>query len=317
VNRGAATRSGRIGVDLGGTKIEIVALDEAGAIAVRRRVASPSHDYAAIVETIGALVEEVEAEFDAPCTVGVGTPGAVSRTTELMKNANSTVLIGRPLERDLRARLGREVRIANDANCFALSEASDGAAAGLSCVFGAILGTGVGGGIVVDGRPLTGRNAIAGEWGHNPLPWAAPSEIPGPRCYCGKNGCIEAFLSGPSLVRDARANGIEVANVQALLAAADAGDAAASLTFERYFDRLARALATILNVLDPEAVVLGGGVSNLGALYEELPRRLPAYVFSDTVLTPVLRPAHGDSSGVRGAAWLWPSGAKPPACKIS
>jgi fructokinase len=294
VNRGAATRSGRIGVDLGGTKIEIVALDEAGAIAVRRRVASPSHDYAAIVETIGALVEEVEAEFDAPCTVGVGTPGAVSRTTELMKNANSTVLIGRPLERDLRARLGREVRIANDANCFALSEASDGAAAGLSCVFGAILGTGVGGGIVVDGRPLTGRNAIAGEWGHNPLPWAAPSEIPGPRCYCGKNGCIEAFLSGPSLVRDARANGIEVANVQALLAAADAGDAAASLT-----------------------VVLGGGVSNLGALYEELPRRLPAYVFSDTVLTPVLRPAHGDSSGVRGAAWLWPSGAKPPACKIS
>jgi fructokinase len=304
---------GRIGVDLGGTKIEAVVLDESGTIVVRRRVPSPSHDYAEIVETIGALVKALENEFGASCTVGVGTPGAASRTTGLMKNANSTVLIGRPLERDLCARLGREVRIANDANCFALSEASDGAAAGRSCVFGAILGTGVGGGIVVDGRPLTGPNAIAGEWGHNPLPWPLPEELPGPRCYCGKNGCIEAFLSGPSLVRDAVAGGSPVESVQALLAAAGAGDAAASATFERYFDRLARALATVINVLDPDAVVLGGGVSNLDALYEELPRRLPAYVFSDTVLTPILRPMHGDSSGVRGAAWLWPPGAKAPA----
>jgi fructokinase len=304
---------GRIGVDLGGTKIEIVALDDAGATVVRRRVASPSHDYAAIVETIGALVEGVEAEVGARCSVGVGTPGAASRTTGLMKNANSTVLIGRPLERDLCERLGREVRIANDANCFALSEASDGAAAGLFCVFGVILGTGVGGGVVVGGRQLTGPNAIAGEWGHNPLPWPLPLELPGPPCYCGKHGCIEAFLSGPSLVRDAVAGGAQAANVPELARAAGSGDPAASAALERYFDRLARALATVINVLDPDAIVLGGGVSNLDALYRELPRRLPAYVFSDTVLTPVLRPAHGDSSGVRGAAWLWPPGAKPPA----
>jgi fructokinase len=180
-------------------------------------------------------------------------------------------------------------------------------------VFGVILGTGVGGGIVVGGRVLTGPNAIAGEWGHNPLPWPLPAELPGPRCYCGKNGCIEAFLSGPSLVRDAVASGVQVASVEALLAAANAGDASAHAAFERYFDRLARALATVIDLLDPDAVVLGGGVSNLDALYEELPRRLPAFVFSDTVLTPVLRAAHGDASGVRGAAWLWPPGAKPPA----
>jgi fructokinase len=303
---------GRIGVDLGGTKIEIVVLDDAGKVAIRRRVPSPSRDYGAIVETVGSLVENVEAEFGAPCSVGVGTPGAASRTTGLMKNANSTVLIGRPLERDLSERLGRDVRIANDANCFALSEASDGAGASYRCVFGVILGTGVGGGIVVDGRALEGPNAIAGEWGHNPLPWARPDELPGPRCYCGKDGCIETFLSGPSFVREAIAGGVRASSVQEIAIAAASGDAAARAAFERYFDRLARALAATINLLDPDAIVLGGGVSNLAELYREMPLRLPAYVFSDTVLTPVLRAAHGDSSGVRGAAWLWPIEAKQP-----
>jgi fructokinase len=306
VSRIAEPNPSRLGVDLGGTKIEIVALDAAGTSIVRRRVASPAYDYGAIVETIGALVESVESELGERCTVGVGTPGAVSRTTGLMKNANSTVLIGRPLAHDLRVRLGREVRIANDADCFALSEAIDGAGAGYRCVLGVILGTGVGSGIVVSGRLLTGPNAIAGEWGHNPLPWQLPSEQPGPRCYCGKDACIETFLSGPSFVRDYVAAGGHAGSVPEILAAARAGDVAAVGAVERYLDRLARALAAAINVLDPDAIVLGGGVSNVDSLYEELPRRLPAYVFSDSVRTRVLAPAHGDSSGVRGAAWLWP-----------
>jgi len=227
-----------------------------------------------------------------------------------MKNANSTVLIGRPLARDLARRLGREIRIENDANCFALSEASDGAARDARCVLGVILGTGVGSGIVVERRVLSGRNAIAGEWGHNPLPWPTASERPGPACYCGKYGCIETFLSGPGLVGD-HAGAASESGVPAIVAAAEAGDAVAGETLERYYDRLTRSLAAVINVLDPDAIVLGGGLSNHGALYEELPRRLGAYVFSDTVETAVLPPLHGDSSGVRGAAWLWPAIANP------
>jgi fructokinase len=299
-------RRRRIGIDVGGTKIEIVALDDAGTVVVRRRVASPSDDYAAIVETIGTLVENVESELGEHCTIGIGTPGAVSRENGLMKNANSTVLIGRPLLEDVRHRLGREIRIANDADCFALSEASDGAAAAYDCVLGVILGTGVGAGIVISRRLHTGPNAIAGEWGHNPLPWQGPSERPGPHCYCGKDACIETFLSGPSFVRDCVAGGGRARTVPEILAAARAGEPAEAAAFERYLDRLSRGLASTINVLDPDAIVLGGGVSNVDTLYEELPRRLPAYVFSDTVRTPVLRPVHGDSSGVRGAAWLWP-----------
>jgi fructokinase len=297
----------RIGVDLGGTKIEIVALGDRDEELVRRRVPSPAHDYAAIVETIAALVESVERDCGLRATVGVGTPGAPSRRTGLMKNANSTVLIGRPLESDLGRRLQRPVRLANDANCFALSEAADGAGRDAACVFGVILGTGVGGGVVVDGRIVLGANAIAGEWGHNPLPWPQPGELPGPACYCGKHGCIETFLSGPGLARDHHAAGGTQAAGPAIVAAAQAGDPRAAATLARYYDRLARSLATVINVLDPDTVVLGGGVSNVLALYEEIPRRLAAYVFSDDVATSVRRAHHGDASGVRGAARLWDS----------
>jgi len=296
----------RIGIDLGGSKIEIAAFDSAERILVRRRVASPAHDYDAVVETIASLVAQVEAETGSRASVGVGTPGAPSRATGLMKNANSTALIGRALEADLGRRLEREIRIANDADCFTLSEARDGAGAGERCVFGVILGTGVGGGIAVDGRLLAGPNAIAGEWGHNPLPWPRPDELPGPLCYCGKYGCNETFLSGPGLSRDCGAGGGPSEGVPAIVAAAEAGDPPARAALERYADRLARALACVVNVLDPDTIVLGGGVSNVPQLCEELARRLPAYVFSDTVETVVCRAIHGDSSGVRGAAWLWP-----------
>ncbi len=297
----------RIGVDLGGTKIEIVALGDANGEMLRRRVPSPAHDYEAIVETIASLVEGAERECGRGGSVGVGTPGARSRRTGAIKNANSTVLIGRPLERDLSERLRRPVRVANDANCFALSEAADGAGRDAHCVFGVILGTGVGGGIVVGGRLLGGANAIAGEWGHNPLPWPRPDELPGPPCYCGKRGCIETFLSGPGLLRDHRAAGGTEGDAAAVAAAAERGDPAARATLERYYDRLARSLATVIDVLDPDAIVLGGGLSNVTALYEELPLRLGAYVFSDDVATSVRRALHGDSSGVRGAARLWDS----------
>lgn len=295
----------RIGVDLGGTKIEIVALGDGDDELVRRRMPSPSHDYTAVVEAIGALVETVERELGARGSVGVGTPGTPSQRTGLMKNANSTVLIGRPLERDLSERLQRPVRLANDANCFALSEATDGAARGVDCAFGVILGTGVGGGIVVGGRLLVGANAIAGEWGHNPLPWPLPGELPGPPCYCGKRGCIETFLSGPALARDHLAGGGRETGGAAISAAAAAGDARARATLARYADRLARALAGVIDVLDPDVIVLGGGVSNVAALYDELPARLPSYVFSNDVATRVLPALHGDASGVRGAARLW------------
>ncbi|MFQ5772915.1 MAG: ROK family protein [Kiloniellaceae bacterium] len=298
-------RAIRIGIDLGGTKIEAIALDGTGRALVRRRVATPRDDYAGTVEAVRALVAAVEAELGRRGSIGVGIPGAVSLATGTVKNANSTWLIGRPLDRDLGAALGRPVRLSNDANCFALSEAVDGAATGAAVVFGVILGTGVGAGIVVNGRPLVGRNAIAGEWGHNPLPWPRDEERPGPRCYCGKRGCIETFLSGPGLGRDyAAASGAE-RPPEDVVAGASAGDPAATAALERYEDRLARSLAAVINVLDPEVIVLGGGLSNIARLYETVPARVPAYVFSDRVDTTIVAPHHGDSGGVRGAAWLW------------
>ena len=296
----------RIGIDLGGTKIEGIAMTAAGDIACRRRVPTPAGDYEATLATIADVVRFVEAQADcAGAPVGFATPGAPSRATGLMKNCNSTCLNGRPLHADLERLLQRPVRLANDANCFALSEASDGAGAGAKIVFGVILGTGVGGGIVIDGQVLDGVNSIAGEWGHNPLPAAQPGEWPGPACYCGRHGCIETWLSGPGFAHDAGlANAVEVMN------AARAGDPPARAAFERYVDRLARALGSIVNVLDPDIIVLGGGVSNVHELYTVVPAVLPKYVFSDEVRTRILPPRHGDSSGVRGAAWLWPS---PPA----
>ena len=299
-------RSARIGIDLGGTKIEGIALTGDGGLAARRRTATPKGDYDATIGAVVAMVAEIEAEIGGHASVGIGIPGVVSRQTGLVKNANSVWLIGKPLGRDLEAALGREVRIANDANCFALSEAEDGGGAGAGVVFGAILGTGVGGGIVVDGRIIEGANSIAGEWGHNPLPWPTADEWPGPACYCGRRGCIETFLSGPGLAEDhSAATGSRLATTE-IARLAGTGDVAATATLRRYEGRLARALATVINAIDPEVIVLGGGLSNIGRLYGEVPRLWPEHVFSDTVLTRLSAPVHGDSSGVRGAARLWP-----------
>ncbi len=295
----------RIGIDLGGTKIEGIALDTGGRELLRRRIATPRGDYPATVAAVAGLVAAMERELGRPGRVGVGIPGTLSRATGRIKNANSTWLIGRPFDRDLAAALERPVRLANDANCFALSEAVDGAAAGAQVVFGVILGTGVGGGIALAGRVLVGRNAIAGEWGHNPLPWPRDDERPGPPCYCGKRGCIETFLSGAGLARDHAAAGAPHISAEEVVNRASAGDAAARAALQRYEDRLARALAHVINLLDPDVIVLGGGLSNVSGLYGSLPRRLPAYVFSDRVDTAVRAPRHHDSSGVRGAAWLW------------
>jgi fructokinase len=295
----------RIGVDLGGTKIEAVALADDGRELARKRVATPRHDYDATLGAIAAVVGALEAETGARGSVGVGMPGTLSPASGLVKNANSTWLIGRPIDRDLERALGREVRCANDANCFALSEATDGAGAGARVVFGVILGTGVGGGIVVDGRALTGGNAIAGEWGHMPLPWPGDDERPGPACYCGKAGCVETFLSGPGLARDYGRHGGSGLEAAQIAERAAHGEADADAAIARYEDRLARALAVVLNVLDPDVVVLGGGISKLARLYENIPRRWQAWAFSDRVTTPLRPPRHGDSSGVRGAAWLW------------
>jgi fructokinase len=299
----------RIGVDLGGTKIEAVALD-GSAVLARRRVATPAASAALIVRAVGDLVRGLEAELARKGSVGVGTPGALSPATGLLRNSNTTCLNGTPLDRLLADELGREVRIANDANCFALSEAVDGAGAGARVVFGVILGTGTGGGVVVDGQVLAGKNAVAGEWGHNPLPW--PTAADGaPRCYCGKAGCIETHLSGPALARDhTRHSGQELAPA-AIAAAAAAGDRHAVATLERYVDRLGRSLATVINLLDPDTIVLGGGVSRIGWLYGALPAVLARRVFSDALATTVVPARHGDASGVRGAAWLWggPDGA--------
>jgi fructokinase len=282
----------RIGVDLGGTKIEAIALDGSREVA-RRRVPTPRGDYEATISTVSALVRELGAG-----SVGVGIPGALSRVSGLVKNANSTWLIGRPLRQDLEDAIGRDVRLENDANCFALSEATDGAGAGAEVVFGVILGTGVGGGIVVHGKVLTGPNAIAGEWGHNPLPAPAPEDLPLPACYCGRSGCIETYLSGPALAFDhfkLTGERLEPGEIVSL------NDEA----IRRYEKRLARALASVINVLDPDVIVLGGGMSNVERLYTEVPRLWSKDVFSDHVATRLVRNAHGDSSGVRGAAWLW------------
>ena len=295
----------RIGIDLGGTKMEAVALDGEGKTLARQRVASPRGDYRATLAAIQALVEALEAQVGRRASLGVGIPGTVSPATGLVKNANSTWIIGQPLDRDLAAALGRPVRIENDANCFALSEAVDGAAAGARVVFGVILGTGVGGGVVVEGRCLGGLNAIAGEWGHNPLPWPMDEERPGPPCYCGKLGCIETFLSGPGLARDHRLAGGAELDPEEIAGLSAAGEPSAAATMARYEDRLARALASVINVLDPDVIVLGGGLCKIDNLYRALPERLADYVFSDRVDTPVVPPRHGDASGVRGAACLW------------
>ncbi len=295
----------RIGVDLGGTKIEAAAFDGPRILA-RQRIPTPAGDYMATLMAVAGLVETLEAELGRRGSVGVGTPGVESAQSGLIKNANSTCLIGKPLKRDLQALLQREVRLANDANCFALSEAVDGAAAGAEVVFGVILGTGVGGGIVVRGEPLVGANAIAGEWGHNPLPAPTAEELPAPACYCGRCGCVETWLSGPGLARDHAATTGEALAPEAIAARAAAGDAACEATLQRYENRLARALAGVINLLDPQVIVLGGGLSKLERLYANVPRLWAPYVFSDTIATRLVKHAHGDSSGVRGAAWLWP-----------
>jgi fructokinase len=285
-----------------------IALARDGSIPVRRRLATPRHDYRATLTAIGRLVTDIEAAIGCTAPVGIGMPGAISPATGLVKNANSTWLNGQPFAEDLAALLARPVRLANDANCFALSEASDGAAAGASCVFGVIIGTGTGGGIVVRGQLLTGADAIAGEWGHNPLPGPRGDESPGPPCYCGQRGCIETFLSGPGLACDhERVTGTRVSPEEIVRLAAS-GDLAATATLERYEDRMARSLATIINVIDPDVIVLGGGLSNTARLYTNVPSRWSRYVFSDRVDTRLVPPMHGDSSGVRGAAWLWPAG---------
>jgi len=293
----------RIGVDLGGSKIELLALDPQGHERYRKRVPTPRGDYGATLKTITALVGECEEALGARGTVGVGIPGALSFATGRIKNANSTCLIGRPFKQDLEEALGREVQMANDANCFALSEATDGAGRGAQVVFGAILGTGVGGGVVVGGRVLVGPNSIAGEWGHNPLPLPRESDLPLPACYCGRQGCVEAFLSGPALARDAGV-GIEAPQI---VARAANGDARCEAALARYDERLARSLAIVINILDPDVIVLGGGLSNMDRLYANVPRLWLPYVFSDLVSTRLERHVHGDSSGVRGAAWLWNS----------
>ena len=295
----------RIGIDLGGTKIEAIAIDGANEL-LRRRVSAPRGDYAATVTAVRDLVAAIERELGATCTVGIGIPGAISRVTGLVKNANSTWLIGQPLDRDLERALGRPVRVTNDANCFALSEATDGAAQGAHTVFGVILGTGTGGGIVVNGRVLEGRHRIAGEWGHNPLPWPQDAERPGPPCYCGRTGCIETFLSGPGLSATFTAIAGRRAEAAEIAALAESGDPGADQALAIYETRLARALASIINVLDPDVIVLGGGVSNIARLYNRVPPLLRPFVFSDSADTPIVAARHGDSSGVRGAAWLWP-----------
>ena len=322
----------RLGVDLGGSKIELIAMDGNGKELLRRRIATPQNDYPGTIEAAAKLILEAEAELGQKGTVGIGTPGAMSAATGLMKNCNSTCLIGRPFKQDMEAALGREIRMSNDANCFALSEATDGAAAGAEVVFGVILGTSVGSGIVVRGQVLEGANAIAGEWGHNPLPffqfrhaqidheetgthpatgeriahpWPSEREFHGPQCYCGKKGCVEAYLSGPALAADHVRYGGEELPAHEIAQLANAGYGPCGKTLARYEERLARALASVINVLDPDVIVLGGGLSNIQRLYDTVPKLWPRYVFSDHIGTRIVPPKFGDSSGVRGAAWLW------------
>jgi fructokinase len=293
----------RIGVDFGGTKIEIIVLDPDGATALRRRVPNPG-TYEPALRAVARLVNGAEAELNRRCSVGVGIPGAISPATGVVKNANSVWMNGTAFNRDLGELLAREVRVENDANCFALSEASDGAAAGKRGVFGVILGTGCGGGLVVDGHVLPGLHRIAGEWGHNPLPWATAADKPFPACFCGNSGCLERYVAGPSLAADCDGPGSRDAS--SIPERAAAGEARAQAALARHADRVSRGLAQIINFLDPDAIVIGGGLSNMGHLYTEVPRLLPRHVIADSVITPILRNKHGDSSGVRGAAWLWP-----------
>jgi fructokinase len=299
----------RIGIDLGGTKIEGIGLSGSREVA-RVRVPTPRDDYRATLDAIVSIVGELEARTGGRGTVGLGIPGAISPATGLVKNANSVWLIGRPLAEDLALALGRPVRIANDANCFAISEATDGAAAGAAVVFGVIIGTGTGGGIVVRGEPLAGANAIAGEWGHNPLPWADAGDEPAPECYCGKRGCIETYLSGPALAADHKRRSGSTEAVPEIIQRAASGDADAAQTVDRYLSRTARALAAVINTLDPDVIVVGGGLSNIDAIYERVPRLWDRWIFSagggEVARTRLVRARHGDSSGVRGAAWLWP-----------
>jgi fructokinase len=295
----------RIGVDIGGTKMEIAAIDESGAELLRRRAPAPHGAYPEAIGALARFVLEAEREVGAPCSVGIGTPGAVSRESGVLKNAYASALNRMPVKTDLERLLGREVRFANDANCFALSEAADGAAKGAQVVFGVILGTGVGGGVVVDGLAIAGANSIAGEWGHNSLPWPSPGELPGPRCACGRDGCIEAFLSGPGLTRDHRLATGESREPADIAALAESGDRGCAATFERYEERLARALASVINLLDPDVIVLGGGLSKIERLVRNVPARWGPYVYSESVVTRLAKAAHGDASGVRGAARLW------------
>ncbi len=293
----------RIGIDFGGTKIEIAAMAPDGRLVERRRIATPT-GYDKAIRALSDLIATIDAELGERPTVGVGIPGAISPATGLVKNANSNALNGHRFDIDLAAAIGRPVRVENDANCFALSEAADGAAAGARVVFGVIMGTGCGGGIVVDGRVVQGRHRLGGEWGHNPLPWPRIDELPGPLCWCGQHNCLETLISGTGLAQDC--DGPTARDASQIPARAAAGDPAASAALDRHADRTARGLAQIVNFLDPDAIVLGGGLSNLDHLYEVLPRLIPRHVFSDVCTTPILRPTHGDSSGVRGAAWLWP-----------
>jgi fructokinase len=296
----------RIGVDLGGTKIEAIALDEAGVVLYRQRISTPVADYVGTLSAIANLVLEVERQLNQMGSVGIGTPGSLSLQTGLIRNSNSLVLNGKPLDRDISRVLRRPVRLENDANCFALSEAMDGAAKEVESVFGVILGTGVGGGLVVRRRVVVGRNRIAGEWGHNPMPWPRADEQPGPTCYCGKTGCIETFLSGPSLSKHFRAVAMKDLSAQEIADAAANGESEARVAIETFEDRLARGLAHVINIFDPDTIVLGGGLSNIKRLYQTLPLLVPHYVFSDAFETAIVPAVHGDSSGVRGAAWLWP-----------
>jgi fructokinase len=301
----------RLGIDLGGTKIAAVVLDEDGQIVWQQRMPAPRDDYRATIEALATVVLDAERDLRVRCTVGIGIPGAISPATGLVKNANSIWLNGQRLSEDLDARLGRPVRLANDANCLAISEAADGAATGAEVVFGVVLGTGTGGGVVVRGQVLAGANSIAGEWGHNPLPWPDDDERPGRACYCGRHGCLETFLSGPGLAADYAAHGGAPDRSEAIVERAAAGETLAGLTLDRWERRLAKSLATVINLLDPDVIVVGGGLSAIDRIYVNVPRQLGAWVFSDRVVTSVVRAKHGDASGVRGAAWLWPATRRP------
>ena len=295
----------RIGIDLGGTKIEIIALDSSGSELVRQRVATPVNDYQQVLKTIVDLIDFAEQKTGQQGSIGIGTPGAISPATGLLRNSNSVCLNGQPVKQDIEKILGREIRIANDANCFALSEATDGAAQGAATVFAVIVGTGTGAGIVINGKLLTGPNAIAGEWGHNPLPWPVDDELPGPDCYCGKQGCIETFLSGPGLSEDYQKLTGQGVTAKEIVSRAEQGEENAEIILVAYEDRMARSLAHVINILDPDVIVLGGGMSNVLRLYKNVPEHWGQYVFSDKVFTKLVLPEYGDSSGVRGAAWLW------------